>query len=33
VLLNGGGRAAADAPDTLRNAEQNAQAAHRGIWR
>ena len=33
VLLNGGGRAAADAPETLRNAEQNAQAAHRGIWR
>jgi len=33
VLLNGGGHAAANAPDRLHNAEQNAQAAHRGLWR
>ena len=32
VLLNGGGRAAAGASDTLRSAEQDAQAAHRGLW-
>jgi hypothetical protein len=33
VLLNGAGRAAADAPDRLRDAEGKARAAGRGIWR
>jgi len=33
VLLNGAGRAAADAPDQLRDAEGKARAAGRGIWR
>ena len=33
VLLNGAGRAAADAPDRLRDAEERARAAGRGIWR
>jgi endonuclease YncB( thermonuclease family) len=33
VLLNGAARAAADAPEQLRRAEERAQHAHRGIWR
>jgi membrane peptidoglycan carboxypeptidase len=33
VVLNGAGRAAADAPEQLRRAEERAQHAHRGIWR
>ncbi len=32
VLLNGGGRAAANAPERLRGAEENARRARRGIW-
>jgi endonuclease YncB( thermonuclease family) len=33
VLLNGAGRAAADAPERLHEAEEKARAAGRGIWR
>jgi penicillin-binding protein 1A len=33
VLLNGAGRAAANAPDRLFSAEEKAQLAGRGIWR
>ncbi|HEX6441691.1 MAG TPA: PBP1A family penicillin-binding protein [Stellaceae bacterium] len=33
VLLNGAGRAAADAPERLRQAEEKARDARRGIWR
>ena len=33
VLLNGAGRAAADAPERLREAEDEARSAGRGIWR
>jgi penicillin-binding protein 1A len=33
VVLNGAGRAAADAPERLREAEEKARAAGRGIWR
>jgi hypothetical protein len=33
VLLNGAARAAADAPARLRDAEEKARAAQRGIWR
>jgi endonuclease YncB( thermonuclease family) len=33
ILLNGGGRAAADAPERLRTAEERARTAKRGIWR
>jgi penicillin-binding protein 1A len=32
VLYNGGGRATADAPPELKNAEQEARLAGRGIW-
>lgn len=32
VLLNGAGRAGANAPERLRNAEQQARTARRGIW-
>jgi penicillin-binding protein 1A len=32
VLLNGAGRAAGDAPERLRQAEQQARLAGRGIW-
>ncbi|MBY0339010.1 MAG: penicillin-binding protein, partial [Acetobacteraceae bacterium] len=32
VLFNGGGRAAADAPPGLLEAEQQARLARRGIW-
>ena len=33
VLYNGGGRASADAPDALREAEARARSAKVGIWR
>src|SRR5205823_3323345 len=33
VLLNGAGRAAPDAPERLREFEQKARTANRGIWR
>jgi endonuclease YncB( thermonuclease family) len=33
VVLNGAGRAAADAPEQLRDAEDKARSAGRGIWR
>jgi penicillin-binding protein 1A len=33
VVLNGAGRAAADAPEHLRDAEQRARGAGRGLWR
>jgi penicillin-binding protein 1A len=33
VVLNGAGRAAADAPERLRDAEAQARSAGRGIWR
>ena len=33
VVLNGAGRAAANAPDRLRDAQEKAQLAGRGIWR
>jgi membrane peptidoglycan carboxypeptidase len=32
VLFNGGGRAAPDAPDQLKNAEEKARSAGRGLW-
>src|SRR5712691_11373190 len=32
VLLNGAAHAAADAPERMRQAEEQARAAHRGIW-
>ena len=32
ILLNGAGRAAGDAPERLRGAEQQARRAGRGIW-
>jgi endonuclease YncB( thermonuclease family) len=32
ILLNGAGRASADAPERLRGAEQQARRAGRGIW-
>jgi len=32
VLLNGAGRAAADAPERMRQAEQQARLAGRGVW-
>jgi len=32
VLLNGAGRASADAPERLRQAEQQARLAGRGVW-
>jgi endonuclease YncB( thermonuclease family) len=32
ILLNGAGRAAGDAPERLRGAEQQARLAGRGIW-
>ena len=33
VVLNGAARAGADAPEGVREAEERARAAHRGIWR
>jgi len=33
VVLNGAGRAAANAPERLRDAEAQARSAGRGIWR
>jgi endonuclease YncB( thermonuclease family) len=33
VVLNGAGRADANAPKRLQTAQQKAQAAGRGIWR
>jgi len=32
VLFNGGGRAEADAPATLRHAKRQARSRNRGIW-
>ena len=33
ILLNGAGRAAADAPERLRSAEEKARGAGRGVWK
>ena len=32
ILLNGAGRAAANAPERLRSAEEKARSAGRGVW-
>ena len=32
ILLNGAGRAAANAPERLRSAEEKARGAGRGVW-
>jgi endonuclease YncB( thermonuclease family) len=32
ILLNGAGRAAGDAPERLRSAEEKARGAGRGVW-